>query len=99
MIRSNEGRNYSSVLTFPLKLGSLRGHFQSKWIAFEANASMALPEFVYVNLDICYNRQIECVFVLQIKYHQERCRRSMHRINKHHTFATFECSGSFKDRH
>jgi hypothetical protein len=34
------------LLTLPLALRSLRCHFHNKCIAFEANAKMALPEFV-----------------------------------------------------
>ena len=40
-------------LTFPLKLRSFWGHFQMKWVAFEAKAKMALPALVYISLDIC----------------------------------------------
>lgn len=32
--------------TFPVELRSLRVHFHSRWIAFDANAKIALPEFV-----------------------------------------------------
>lgn len=32
--------------TLPLKLRSFCGHFQSRWVAFDAKAKMALPAFV-----------------------------------------------------
>lgn len=32
--------------TLPVELRSLRVHFHSRWIAFDANAKIALPEFV-----------------------------------------------------
>lgn len=32
--------------TFPVEFRSLRGHFHSRWTAFEAKAKIATPEFV-----------------------------------------------------
>jgi len=50
-----ESHDFCVQFTLPFELRSFFCHFQSRWIAFDANAKTALPEFVYINLDIWSN--------------------------------------------
>ena len=74
--------------TFPVALRSFLCHFHRRWIAFDANASIAFPELVKISLDICKTLYDQNLHVYDQKMYKYFC-----------TLATLRFSGSLSDLH